>query len=228
METIVITGANRGIGFELTKIFLNTNRKVIATFRDESNSQELINLKNNKNLETHKLELGNQDSINSFLASLSNRKIDILINNAGIMRRDGNTYQEMNYDDWIESFNINTIAPFKISTGLLSNLKQSENPRIIAISSQMGALSRKREGCFAYRSSKAALNKVMQTLSAELATDNIIVCPVHPGWVQTSMGGEGAQISAKVSASGIANLIDSLKINDSGKFFTWEGEEHLW
>lgn len=92
----------------------------------------------------------------------------------------------------------------------------------------MGSLSRKSKGSYAYRSSKAAVNKVMQVLSLELEVDGIVVCPVHPGWVRTEMGGEAADISVEESAAGLFKLIDSLTMDQTGRFWTWEGKEHPW
>ena len=92
----------------------------------------------------------------------------------------------------------------------------------------MGALSRKSTGSYSYRSSKAAANKVMQVLAIELAADGIIVCPVHPGWVRTDMGGDEADLSVAESAAGLVELIDSLTMDHSGRFWTWEGRELSW
>ncbi|MCL4165957.1 UNVERIFIED_CONTAM: hypothetical protein GTU68_005780, partial [Idotea baltica] len=106
---------------------------------------------------------------------------------------------DMDYTAWAEAFAINTMAPFRVTTTLLENLRQSKNPRVITLSSQMGSLSRKSKGSHAYRSSKAAVNKVMQVMSMELEADRIVVCPVHPGWVRTDMGGSKADISVEES-----------------------------
>ena len=104
----------------------------------------------------------------------------------------------------------------------------SSNPRIITISSQMGSLNRKNKGAYAYRSSKAAVNKVMQVLATELEPENIIVCPVHPGWVKSDMGGAEADITVAESAAGLVNVINNLTKAQSGRFWTWQGVEHPW
>ena len=137
---------------------------------------------------------------------------------------------DMDYAAWADTFEINTIAPFRVATALVPNLKQekSARPRLITISSQMGSLNRQSTGAYIYRSSKAAVNKVMQVMALELHSDGIIVCPVHPGWVRTDMGGPSADISAEESARGLTHLISGLTIDDSGKFFQWNSEEHAW
>ena len=123
---------------------------------------------------------------------------------------------------------INTIAPMEITQGLLPSLRRSQRPRVITISSQIGALELSGAGWHAYRSSKAAVNKVMQVIAQELRSDGIIVCPVHPGWVQTDMGGPTADLSVEDSASGLFDLITSMTIDHSGRFWTWDGREHPW
>lgn len=126
----------------------------------------------------------------------------------------------MDYAAWMRAFDVNTLAPFRVTTVFLPNLRRSTRPRVVALSSQMGSLHRESTGAFAYRSSKAALNKVMQVLSLELTPAGIVVCPVHPGWVRTAMGGAKADISVEESANGIVALIDSLTLDRSGRFWT--------
>jgi NAD(P)-dependent dehydrogenase (short-subunit alcohol dehydrogenase family) len=134
----------------------------------------------------------------------------------------------MDYAEWLRTLEVNALAPFRLATALLPNLRLARRPRVVALSSQMGSLHRQSVGAFAYRSSKAALNKVMQVLALELSADGIVVCPVHPGWVRTDMGGASADISAPESAAGLAQLIDALTPAQSGRFWTWDGREHPW
>ena len=102
-------------------------------------------------------------------------------------------------------------------------------PRIVTLSSQMGAFGRELgSGRYAYRSSKTAVSKVMQVLANELRARGVIVCPVHPGWVKTDMGGAAAEISPEESAAGLHRLIEGLTLEQSGRFWTWDGREHVW
>jgi NAD(P)-dependent dehydrogenase (short-subunit alcohol dehydrogenase family) len=134
----------------------------------------------------------------------------------------------MDYARWLRTIEINTMAPFRLTTALRGNLRQSARPRVVTLSSQMGSLQRQGKGSVAYRSSKAAVNKVMQVLAIELREDGIVVCPVHPGWVRTDMGGPTADISVDDSARGLHAWIDSLAMEHSGRFWTWNGQEHPW
>jgi len=118
---------------------------------------------------------------------------------------------DMDYEAWRAAIEVNTIAPFRMVSAFRENLARASRPRVITISSQMGALNRKSKGAHAYRSSKAAVNKLMQVLALDLKDDGIIVCPVHPGYVRTDF-----------------TLTESLSMQQSGRFWTWQGDEHPW
>jgi NAD(P)-dependent dehydrogenase (short-subunit alcohol dehydrogenase family) len=227
MESILITGANRGIGFELTRLLIEDGRRVIATCRDPESASDL-NALNASNLHIHQLEVTSTKSIEALKRALSRVQIDVLINNAGEIGSKRQRIDDMNIDAWRHTFDVNTIAPFQVSMALLDNLKLSLRPRIISVSSQMGALSRISSGALAYQSSKAALNKVMQVMAKDLESENIIVCSMHPGWVQTDMGGPSADISVNESAAGMISFFDNVTSEQSGRFWKWNGEEHAW
>ena len=227
MESILITGANRGIGFELTRLLIDDGRRVVATCRDPESASDL-NALNASNLHIHQLEVTSTKSIEALKRALSRVQIDVLINNAGEIGSKRQRIDDMNIDAWRHTFDVNTIAPFQVSMALLDNLKLSLRPRIISVSSQMGALSRISSGALAYQSSKAALNKVMQVMAKDLESENIIVCSMHPGWVQTDMGGPSADISVNESAAGMISFFDNVTSEQSGRFWKWNGEEHAW
>lgn len=227
METVLITGASRGIGLELTRQFLALGYNVISTYRGQP-SEQLKSMLADSSLTLHELEVTDESSILSLASELSNVRLDILINNAGVIGSDEQAMESINSQEWLNTFAVNSIAPLMVSRSLLKLLEASTNPRIITISSQMGSLNRESYGMYAYRSSKAAVNKVMQVLALELKTKGIIVCPVHPGWVKTDMGGKDADITVEESASGIVKLASNLTLEQSGKFLTWQGMEHVW
>ncbi|MDD1780175.1 SDR family oxidoreductase [Enterovibrio sp. ZSDZ35] len=227
MNHVLVTGAGRGIGLEMVKQLLKRGDFVLATFRGTEPPPSLLSLAC-ANLEFHPLRVTHAKDIETLAETLEGRTIDLLINNAGIIGPKHQAYNDMDVSGWLETFEINTIAPLMITTALIPNLTLSSNPRVITISSQMGALNRDAKGMLAYRSSKAAVNKVMQVLSLELKEQGITVCPVHPGWVKTDMGGDKADITTQESADGILALADRLSIENSGTFFTWEGNFHEW
>jgi NAD(P)-dependent dehydrogenase (short-subunit alcohol dehydrogenase family) len=230
METVVITGANRGIGLALAHSFASSGVQVLAACRDPDKASALQALKKSSGkIEILSLDVGDAKSVAAFARTVGNRTVDVLINNAGVMGGDNQDSGNMDYAEWLHTFDINTLAPFRVTMALLPALKRSSRARIITVSSQMGAFGLPMGyGRYAYRSSKAAVSKVMQVLAEELKSDGIIVCPVHPGWVQTDMGGPQAQISPAASAEGLHKLINGLTLEQSGRFWTWEGREHVW
>ena len=178
METVVITGANRGIGLALTRRFLRAGKRVVATCR---NPDTLQVSEDRANLDVAKLDVADGEAVSTFVSELSGEVVDVLLNNAGVIGGDVHSVDDVDYDAWREAFEVNTLAPFRLAVTLRANLQRSARPRVVTVSSQMGSLDRKGSGSYAYRGSKAAVNKVMQALAQEFHGDGIVVCPVHPG-----------------------------------------------
>jgi len=227
METVLITGASRGIGLELTRQFLALNYNVIATYRIKP-TLALEKLISNPNLTIVELEVTNEQSLESLLNTLSHVKIDILVNNAGVIGSSQQSMAEIKQQDWLNTFAINSIAPLMVSNAILPLMQETVNPRIITISSLMGSINSDSVGMYAYRSSKAAVNKVMKILSVELEDKGVAVCLIHPGWVQTDMGGQQADITAQESVAGIVQITRSLNMSQSGHFLSWQGDKLDW
>lgn len=227
METVCITGANRGIGLELVRKFADAGYQVIACCRRPDDAKELLQLKG-PSVSIHELDVTNADHIHTLISELDDAPIDVLINNAGIMGGDRQAVSDIDTEAWSNAFDVNTIAPFRLLAALEKNLQLADNPRAVTISSQMGSLARNTPGSVIYRSSKAAVNKAMQVAALELKSKGITVCVMHPGWVRTEMGGPNASISAKQSADGLFNVITGLTISDTGSFLTWDGNVHPW
>ncbi len=228
MATILITGANRGIGLELTKLYAAAGDVVHACCRNPDGADELRAIEGK--VEVHALEVTDGAAVDRLAQSLSGRAIDTLINNAGILGPDEakQTATEMDFDGWAETFAVNSMAPVRIMQALLPNLKASANPRVATITSQMGALSLDTTMAYAYCSSKAALNKFMKLAAIDLAPAGVHVCVIHPGWVQTDMGGANAAITPQDSAAGIVSTIGQLNAETTGSFWKWNGEVHDW
>jgi NAD(P)-dependent dehydrogenase (short-subunit alcohol dehydrogenase family) len=227
-KTIVLTGAARGIGLQLAHAYVERGDTVIATARDLSVAQGLSDLSACGSMELAQLDVTDAGSVGRFAERMNQRTIDVLINCAGVLGGDRQSLDDMDYDAWLNALQVNTLGPFRVTTALLSSLALSPAPKVITLTSQMGSLHRKSGGQHAYRSSKAAANKVMQVMAIELRERGIIACPVHPGWVRTEMGGPQADISVEECVDGLMSVIDKLSIEDSGRFWTWKGEEHPW
>jgi len=230
MKTVLITGVGRGIGLHLVEQFLQQGFEVIGTVRDESSKDNVEQLANSlsKCVEVHLLEVTDRQSIARLKKSLAGRKLDILINSAGVIGGDKQSISDLDFDAWEETLQTNTIAPVKITLAMLPNLKLSDNAKIVCLSSIMGSLARVKADSIAYRSSKAALNKAMQCLAVELQVHHIGVYLMHPGWVRTDMGGEGADISVEESSSALTQQILGFTMQHSGRFWQYDGEEIPW
>jgi len=236
MEKILITGANRGVGFEITRQYLQAgNIHIIATCRNPDTATELQALaqQHPNHLDVVQLDINDSKSIEASMQAVEGvvESLDVLINNAGINPR-GETHSRLSQleSDAIEHvITTNAVAPLLVTQAYRHLLKKGNNPRVVMVSSQMGSLEWTRSGgSYAYRMSKAAMNMSVRTLASDSGMSGITVVTTHPGWVRTDMGGSGADISPQESASGLIKVISSLTSSDNGKFYKWNGEEHVW
>lgn len=228
MSTIFITGANRGIGLSLVKRYLQEGNTVYATYRNKANAQSLLSLKQaNPNLTCLELEITDYQSVSSLVSELGT--IDILINNAGYYGPKGYSLGNVDVEEWPNVFEINTIAPLKLVETILPLMASSPVKKISCLSSKVGSMTENTSGGgYIYRSSKAALNSVVKSLSNDLSSQGFTVLALHPGWVQTEMGGPNALIDTDTSALGLIKVIESSNIEVSGHFFNYDGSEIDW
>ncbi|MEM7101368.1 MAG: SDR family oxidoreductase [Pseudomonadota bacterium] len=227
MANVLITGANRGIGLQLAQQYAARGDRVLACCRNPSEA-EALNALSGDNLSVHALTPTDGDSVAALVAGVG--EVDVLINNAGTPgpAPDQQMALSMDFGGWLETFNVNTMAPLRVLQALVPILEQSDSAKAITITSQMGALDLNWPTMYAYCSSKAAVNKVMRMISVELAQKNIAVGLIHPGWVKTDMGGDAADITAEESAAGIISVVDGVNLDNTGCFMKWNGEPHNW
>ena len=228
MATVLITGTNKGVGLELTKIYAGRGDRVYAACRDPESATELKAVEG----DVHPIEVvvGETASVTQMAEKLAGVAIDMVINNAGMAGPafdQQNTYA-MDYDGWAETFNVNSIGPVRVLQALIPNLRLAEAGKVMTVTSQMGALSFEMIAAHAYCASKAAVNKFMRMASVDLKKEGIAVGLVHPGWVQTDMGGPRADLTPRESADGVAAVSDGLSIDNTGGFWKWNGESHDW
>lgn len=228
MATVLITGANRGIGLEMVKLYAARGDTVLACCRNPGAASELAGV--GGDVEIHPLDVADGASVAALADTLSGRTIDTLINNAGILGPDyeDQTATKIDFDGWLETLAVNTVGPVRVMHALLDNLRASDHPRLVTITSQMGALSLDMTMGYGYCASKAGLNKFMKLAAIDLRDEGIHVCVIHPGWVQTDMGGKEADITPQASAAGIVETIDKLDAGTTGSFWKWNGEVHDW
>lgn len=221
---VVITGASRGIGLELARLALENGDRVLAVARKPEESPELraLKSKHRDKLEVAAIELTDPSAGELLGEALAEwERVDVLINNAGVYHQGETT------EDFLDSFHVNAVAPFLVTKALLPKLRKSPGPKAVQITSLMGSISDNESGgSYAYRSSKAALNMIMKTFSRSDPWLTSIV--IHPGWVQTRMGGPEAPTPVATSAAGIWKVVRGLAKTDSGKFFDFEGHELPW
>lgn len=229
MPTILITGANRGLGLELTKQFLNHHWEVIACCRKPDSAAELQSLAANYPLNIKQLDVNQPHTFTQFAADLSIPSIDILMNNAGVI---GDNTAELGSIDAkaLESLYLtNTIAPLLLSQALQHKVAKSDKKIIANMSSILGSIDLNNDAAyFGYRSSKAALNSITKSLSNALKPQHITVVSLHPGWVQTDMGGQNAPVTPEQSISGMYQVLDNLTFADTGSFIDYKGEALAW
>ena len=228
MSTVLITGANRGLGYEFVKQYSENGFEVLACCRNINNAKELKELAETSNkIKVYELDVGNVKAIKSLSQQLQNEKIDVLINNAGIYR--SSTVGNINYDEWIESFKVNTIAPYQIVENFLNQIMNSDLKKVVSITSKMGSIDDNTSGgSYIYRSSKTALNSMMRCLTHDLKNQGVATLTLHPGWVRTDMGGPGGWIDSFESVQGMIKQIDKLTIDDSGNYLDYAGKSINW
>ena len=226
MPTALITGANRGLGLEFTRSFLADGWKVHACCRHPDKAKDLKALEGD--IQRHRMDVTDGLQVANISRELLEEPIDLLLNNAGVYGpRVG--FGETPFDQWEDVFRINTIAPLRMAERFVEQVAASERKLIVNISSKMGSIGQLQSvGSYFYRASKAALNMVTKGLSIDLAERGITVVAVHPGWVQTDMGGGEADITPTQSIAGLRAVIEDLPLDKSGGFFNYDGTELPW
>jgi NAD(P)-dependent dehydrogenase (short-subunit alcohol dehydrogenase family) len=234
MERIFITGANRGIGLELVRQLLQQDDTLIfATARQPEAAAALQELAaaNPERLTVIPLEVTDEAAIAQAVQAVSGRVdgLDILINNAGINPPGIQSLADITVETMQTVFTVNAVAPLLVARAFQGLLTKGDRPRLVNISTQVGSMTWKTSGgAYAYAASKSALNMVTRCLSADLRPAGIITIMLHPGWVQTDMGGVHAALTPEESASEIIRLISGLTDAQNGLFFKWNGEPHPW
>ncbi|MHA1546409.1 MAG: SDR family oxidoreductase [Alphaproteobacteria bacterium] len=231
MTNVLITGANRGIGLELTRQYLDRGANVFAAARTPHNAADLAALQKTApgRLTLVQLDVTDAGDCAALESALGGAPLDILVNNAGIIGPDQQSTLAMDFAGFATTLEVNTLAPLRVIHAVLDQLKAAGDAKILTISSKMGSFSATTQtDRMAYRASKAATNLVMRGLAQDLAETGIAVGVAHPGWVRSDMGGAGADISAKTSADGLISVIDRLTLANTGSFVDWTGQAIGW
>ena len=231
-HSILVTGSNRGLGLEWVRQYARLGWRVYATCRFVEQADELQQLANDHaNISLHPLDVTRPEQIVALARELNDVAIDILLNNAGVYyeRWGKDKLGTIDYADWQQTFAVNALGAMRVSEALLDSVARSRRRLLVTISSHMGSIADIDSGNnYAYRSSKAALNAAMVGLSHEVAPRKVGVLLLHPGWVQTRMGGEEALYTPTESVQGMRQIIEQFTLEQSGIFMRFDGTRMPW
>ena len=227
MATVLVTGASRGLGLEFCRQYSNDGWDVLACCRHPEKAGKLTGL---DNVRVIPLDVADFAQIDRLANELKDTPIDVLINNAGVFGDiPGHGFGQLDYATWTRTLLINAQAPIKMAEAFLPHLQRGKLKRLVSISSQMGSIADNGSGgSILYRTSKAALNAAMKSLSIDLKDLGIVVFILHPGWVKTDMGGPNALIDAELSVVGMRRVIAESTLQHSGSFLKYDGSLLPW
>ncbi len=239
MTTILITGANRGLGFEMVRQYATRpGVTILACCRAPANATALQALaQKHDNIELLTLDVADHGSIEALGAGLENRPIDLLVNNAGIFGKsdpattgfDDQKFGASDFEnDWVDTFRINVIGPMKMVETLVDNVAASKEKKIVIVTSIVGSVAFAQGHMFGYAASKSAANMTAKNLAVALKRRDIIVNPIHPGYAQTDMGGPAAHIEVSAAIQGVIKQLDGMSLEHSGEFLSFDGQKLPW
>jgi NAD(P)-dependent dehydrogenase (short-subunit alcohol dehydrogenase family) len=231
MPTTLVTGANRGLGLEFVRQYAAEGWQVYAACRAPDEAAELKKLATGAagRIRVLPMDVTDAASVRAAAAALKGEAIDLLLNNAGVGGPPGQQLGNLDYAAWARVLDANTLGPMRVAEVFLENVARSRDKRIVTITSGMGSIADNTSGGrYAYRSSKAAVNMVMKSLSVDLVARGITCVVLNPGWVRTDMGGFGGKLSPAESIRAMRSVIATLKPEDSGKFLNYDGKDFPW
>jgi NAD(P)-dependent dehydrogenase (short-subunit alcohol dehydrogenase family) len=230
MPSVLVTGSNRGIGLEWCRQYADAGWRVFATCRHPEMADALHSLaRKYPRLSVHRLDVTQAESVYALRAELQDEPIDVLVNNAGIYLEKNAPTATLCYEEWRQTLEVNTLGPLRVTEALAELVAGSHHKLVVTLSSHMGSISEITvPGDTCYRSSKAALNAAMKGLSLALGERGIGVLLLHPGWVKTRMGGWDAPLPPAESVANMRKLVETFRMELSGRFFRHDGTEIPW
>lgn len=229
MKHVLITGANRGIGLEFTRQYCRDGWQVTACCRNVD-ADALVDLaaKHDGKIAIHSLDVDSDDSVRALAQQLRDSRFDLIINNAGVIGNRTAALGDMDYDSLAATLTTNVAGPLRVTEALWRNLKTDGDRKVATVSSRMGSMTYCQPNALIYRTSKAAVNMAMRCAALQLADENITMVMLHPGWVQTDMGGPNADIDAETSVTGMRQVIAGATTAQNGGFLNYDGAELAW
>ncbi len=225
MPTVLVSGANRGLGLEFARQYLADGWRVLGCCRAPEKADAL----HGTGAEVHRLDVTSAADVAALTDNLGHEAIDLLINNAGIMGPRPQDLDGLDLDAWDEVMRVNALAPIRVAHAIADQVAASDLKRMAFISSRLGSMAENTSGgLYYYRASKAALNAGVRSLAADLANRSITSIIIHPGWVQTDMGGAGAALTPTESVTAMRRTFAGIGMADNGKFFNYDGADMPW
>jgi NAD(P)-dependent dehydrogenase (short-subunit alcohol dehydrogenase family) len=231
MRTVLVTGANRGIGLEFVRQYAEGGDRVIAGVRDPDGATDLkaIADASDGRVSIHRVDVSDDASVAAFRKDVGDQPVDILLAVAGVMGPEKQQrLGELDFPGWLGTLSVNALGPVRLADAFVDNVRKGRAKKMIAITSGMGSTAESGGGYLAYRMSKAGLNNAWRNISIELKGDRIVCVALNPGWVKTDMGGPSANITVEQSVSNMRKRIDGYGLSDSGRFLSWDGKQFGW
>jgi NAD(P)-dependent dehydrogenase (short-subunit alcohol dehydrogenase family) len=231
VRTVLVTGANRGLGLEFARQYSADGWRVFAGCRSPQDADELRELAGDSDgrIRVFGIDVTSDASVKAAAAELARQSLDLLINNAGVGGPRGERFGALDYAAWARVLDANTLGPMRVVEAFADHVASGRDRRIVTITSGMGSIADNTSGgAYAYRSSKAAVNMVMKSLALDLAPRGITCIVMNPGWVRTDMGGPRGTLAPEESIRAMRAVIGKLKPGDSGTFFNYDGKTYPW
>ena len=231
MTTVLITGANRGLGLEFCKQYAQEGWQVIACCREVSSATALAQLATDfPTISIYALDISDFNQLEQLALKLKETPIDVLLNNAGVYGdTPGHGFGHLDYQAWQHTMNVNVFSTVKMTELFLTHLQHGNHKKIVSISSLMGSMADNGSGgSIVYRSSKAALNAAMKSISIDIRAKDISVLILHPGWVKTDMGGLNAPMEISDSVHAMRETIANFTLAQTGQFLRYDGKPLPW
>jgi NAD(P)-dependent dehydrogenase (short-subunit alcohol dehydrogenase family) len=230
---ILVTGAGRGLGLEFVRRWLESGHHVFALARNAHKSPALAKLKEEyaATLSLSDCDVSDDASVQAAADNVGGEwnSLDVLVNNAGVYGPKGDSIETIDLDEIRRVFEVNTLGPLRVSRAFLHLIRNGRQPRVVHVTSLMGSIDDNTSGgSYPYRMSKTGLNMASRNLAHDLETDGVISAVIHPGWVRTGMGGDGAPLEIEDSVGAMIETIESLDMEHSGGFFDRNGERLPW
>lgn len=224
MKTVVVTGANRGLGLEFARQYADDGAHVVAACRDPGSADVLRSF--GDHVEVHSLDVRSTEQIRALASALDGRPVDVLLCNAATLGGPRSRLHNLDDDAWLDAFRTNVVGCLRVAIELLPNVAASADGRIVVLASRAGLVREAKAGAsYIYRSTKSALHTATRMLALDVADRGVVVALLNPGHVQTGIGGKRAPMTTEQSVTAMRSVIESLDLEATGRLWNYDGRE---